>query len=294
MELDLLEENQIFGDKRLSIFDKYETRATITDFSVLLGVFVSSTFYTSEGNRTCWWWTKTDDGDDDVRIVCNNGNRDYSIVNRRYIGVRPALPYSSISNIFSNKEKSANGILEVLYGEYPQDIVDENYSRKLESAYNNGSLRTTGKSYTTDSVRYQDTDTSFSARTHAEYEYNGQKFIRFVGGSNGTSEVLSDGREIKKGEIYWVKVEPIIWLVDEEKDIAITKKIIVSGVQFNKERKYKGDFKNTDLYKFMNTYLIKDMFDNVSINKKEDNNKEFVSINNKIKTLRKRIDNIRK
>ena len=145
MELDLLEENQIFGDKRLSIFDKYETRATITDFSVLLGVFVSSTFYTSEGNRTCWWWTKTDDGDDDVRIVCNNGNRDYSIVNRRYIGVRPALPYSSISNIFSNKEKSANGILEVLYGEYPQDIVDENYSRKLESAYNNGSLRTTGK-----------------------------------------------------------------------------------------------------------------------------------------------------
>ena len=44
----------------------------------------------------------------------------------------------------------------------------------------------------------------------------------------------------------------------------------------------------------MNTYLVKDMFDNVSINKEKDASKEFVSIDNKIKILRKRIDSIRK
>ena len=36
------------------------------------------------------------------------------------------------------------------------------------------------------------------------------------------------------------------------------------------------------------------MFSNASINKEDGNNKAFLSVNNKIKTLRKRIDNIRK
>ena len=60
--------------------------------------------------------------------------------------------------------------------------------------YSNNEMKTTGKSYTTDSVRYQDSDTPFQARTHTEYEYNGKKYIRFVGDSNCSGEVLSDGR----------------------------------------------------------------------------------------------------
>ena len=257
-----LTDEQIFGNNQLDIISRYGTKCAITDFSILLGGYVSSDYYTSEGNtrkdRTGWWWTKTP-YDDDARVVNDDGNSLCYNGGARNGGARPALPYSSIQSISSNGERGANGIKEVEYGEYPQTIVDENYSRELERAYNNGSLRTTGKNYTTDSVRYQDTDTSFRARTHTEYEYNGSKYIRFVGDSNCDGEVLSDGRTIQSGNIYWVRVEPITWLVDERANIALSKKLIFSGVQFKNRRDYKGDFDRTDIKQFMDNYFSKEI-----------------------------------
>lgn len=254
---------QIFGNKQLDIISRYGTRCAITDFSILLGGYVSSDYYTSEGytriDRTSWWWTKSPDGTDGVCIVDPYGTNSWSSkVTVRYIGARPALPYSSIQSISSNEVIDANGIKEIEYGECPQTIEDENYSRVLERAYNNGSLRTTGKKYTTDSVSNQDF-TSFRARTHIEYEYNGRKYIRFVGDSNGDGDVLSDGRTIQSGNIYWVRVEPITWLVDERANIALSKKIIFSGVQFKNRIDYKGDFEKTDISRFMNTIFAKEI-----------------------------------
>ena len=263
LDLTFLTEEQIFGDNKLKILKKYGTRCAITDFSILLGGYVSSDYYTSEGNtrkdRTGWWWTKSSDGDNNARIVGEGGTSDWACVDRRYVGARPALPYSSIQSISSNGVRGKSGIKEIEYGEYPQTIVDENYSSELESAYNNGNLRTTGKTYTTDSVRYQDTDTSFRARTHTEYEYNGSKYIRFVGDLKCAGEFLSDGRTIKTGQAYWVRVEPITWLVDERANIALSKKLIFSGVQFKNRRDYKGDFDRTDIKQFMDNYFSKEI-----------------------------------
>ena len=45
-----LTEEQVFGDKQLDILKKYSTKAAITDFSILLGSYVSSNVYTSEEN----------------------------------------------------------------------------------------------------------------------------------------------------------------------------------------------------------------------------------------------------
>ena len=257
-----LTDEQIFGNNQLDIISRYGTRCAITDFSILLGGYVSLDNYTSEGNtgkdRTGWWWTKTP-YNNDARVVSSYGPRDWNNVYKRFGGARPALPYSSIQMVSSNGVRGASGIKEILYGEYPQTIVDENYSRELERAYNNASLRTTGKNYTTDSVRYQDTDTSFRARVHTEYEYNGSKYIRFVGNSNCDGEVLSDGRTIQSGNAYWVRVEPIIWLVDEKANIALCKKIIFSGVQFNNRSDYQGDFEKTDIGRFTNTIFAKEI-----------------------------------
>ena len=275
-----LTDEQIFGNNQLDIISRYGTKCAITDFSILLGGYVSSDYYTSEGNtrkdRTGWWWTKSSDGDNDARVGLKNGDIYWDIVNRRNGGARPALPYSSIQSISSNGVRGTSGIKEIIYGEYPQTIVDENYSRELERVYNNGSLKTTGKNYTTDSVSYQDTDTSFRARAHTEYEYNGSKYIRFVGDSNCDGEVLSDGRTIRSGNTYWVRVEPIIWLVDERANIALSKKIIFSGVQFKNRRDYKGDFDRTDIKQFMDNYFSKEivsqysyMVNQVKVNQQE-------------------------
>ena len=258
-----LTDEQIFGNNRLDIISRYGTKCTITDFSILLGGYVSSDYYTCEGNtkkdRTGWWWTKSSDGDNDARLVDTGGSRYWSSVVKRTGGARPALPYSSIQQVSSNGVRGASGIKETLYGEYPQTIVDENYSRELERAYNNGSLRTTGKNYTTDSISNPVTDTSFRARVHTEYEYNGSKYIRFVGDSYRGEEVLSDGRTIQSGNTYWVRVEPIIWLVDERANIALSKKIIFSGVQFKNRRDYKDDFDRTDIKQFMDNYFSKEI-----------------------------------
>ena len=258
-----LTDEQLFGNNQLDIISRYGTKCAITDFSILLGGYVSSYDYTSEGNtrkdRTGWWWTKSSDGDNDARRVNTCGIIRWSNVIRRDGGARPALPYSSIQQVSSNGVRGASGIKETLYGEYPQTIVDENYSRELERAYNNGSLRTTGKNYTTDSVRYQDYDTNFRPRAHTEYEYNGSKYIRFVGDSNCDGEVLSDGRTIQSGNTYWVRVEPITWLVDERANIALSKKLIFSGVQFKNRKDYKGDFDRTDIKQFMDNYFSKEI-----------------------------------
>ena len=258
-----LTDEQIFGNNQLDIISRYGTKCAITDFSILLGGYVTSYYYTSEGNarkdRTGWWWTKSSDGDNDAIVVSKSGDRSWFNVSKRSGGYRPALPYSSIQSISSNGLRGANGIKEIEYGEYPQTIVDENYSRELERAYNNRSLGTTGKNYTTDSVRYQDTDTSFRARTYTEYEYNGSKYIRFVGDLNCEGEVLSDGRTIETGQAYWVRVEPITWLVDERANIALSKKLIFSGVQFKNRRDYKGDFDRTDIKQFMDNYFSKEI-----------------------------------
>ena len=265
LDLTFLSVEQIFGDNRLDIFKNYETECAITDFAILLGGYVSSIIcisYSSEKNilmKAGFWSTKSYDVCNDVLVVDSHGDRSWHDVARRNGGARPALPYSSISKISSNVVRGANGIKEIEYGEYPQWVVDENYSSELESAYNNGNMKTTSKNYTTDSVSCSDTDTSFRTRTHTEYEYKGNKYIRFVGDSNSEVKFLSDGRKIKTGQVYWVRVEPITWLVDEKNDIALSKYILFSGVQFKNRSDYKGNFENTDIKQFMDKYFSKEI-----------------------------------
>lgn len=156
---------QVFGDKALDIIKRYGTKAAITDFSILLGGYVSSNYYTNEGNtgmdRTGVYWTKTDDGYNGARVVSYYGNIDDYHVYERDDGCRPALPYSSIQSICSNGVRDNFEIKEVEYGEYSQTIVDESYFKELERAYNNGNIKVTGKTYITDSVNLDDYDTSF-------------------------------------------------------------------------------------------------------------------------------------
>ena len=46
-----LTDEQIFYDDQLDILKKYGRKCAITDFSILLGGYVTENFYTSEGKR---------------------------------------------------------------------------------------------------------------------------------------------------------------------------------------------------------------------------------------------------
>ena len=206
-----LTDEQIFGENQLNILKKYGTRCAITDFAILLGGSVSTAICTNEGNtrkdRTSWWWSKTPCANL-ACIVNGMGNKTAHSVKIRRVGARPVLPYSSIKNecitMLSGITmlKGRRVINQIKYGEYPQMVVSEKFSETLETAFANMScldngMKATGKKYTTDSTKCAKADISFKSRTHVEYEYNGRKYIRFVGDSNCDGEVLSDGRTVQ-------------------------------------------------------------------------------------------------
>ena len=67
-----LTEEQYFGDDKLDILGKRGTKAAITDFSILLGAYVSDYHIDNDSSlegRTGYYWTKSDDGDNDARVV---------------------------------------------------------------------------------------------------------------------------------------------------------------------------------------------------------------------------------
>ena len=121
---DLLTEDQIFGNNRLDLFDKYGTKRDITNFAILLGDCVSFYYHTLKDNslyRTGGWWTKSllptnYWNGDNIRIVNEFGNESWSLASQHFNGICPVIPYSSIS---SNGVKNNFGIKEVQYGEYP-------------------------------------------------------------------------------------------------------------------------------------------------------------------------------
>ena len=261
-----LTQEQCFESDKLDILEKRGTKAAITDFSILLGGWVSSYHVDNDSSlegRTGYYWTKTDDGESYARVVYVTGDRTYYDVYERNGGARPALPFSSISSIPTNGEsgkRARDGILEVEYGYYPQKAVSRDMQERLERAYRSGSISKTRNTYTTDSRKYDAYDEKFLAKQHEEYEYNGKRYVRIEVNSGKSQYTLSNGENYRDGDNVWVEVSPVKWLVDERAKVMLTDKLIFSGVQFNHTRDYHTrDFDKTDIKTFMDRYLSRDL-----------------------------------
>ena len=213
-----LTEEQYLGSDKLEILEKRGTKAAITDFSILLGAYVSNNIHIENDNslegRTGYYWTKSYNGRNDARVVTAAGSGDYNPVNGRNGGARPALPFSSISSIPTNGEsgkRARDGILEVEYGYYPQKAVSKDMQERLERAYRSGSISRTRNSYTTDSRKYDAYNKKFLAKQHKEYEYNGKRYVRVEANSyyDGGDFTLSNGEQYRNGDDVWVEVLPV-------------------------------------------------------------------------------------
>lgn len=265
-----LSKDQIFGENKLDIIKNYGTKCVITDFSILLGgiKIVSESDFVNDGkcleNRYGKWWTKTISQYCDVVIVGTDGKLYEENPASRNVGARPAIDLNFIPKYVRREIKNVNGNKEVDYKEFPQTIVDINLSYKLEKMYNTNNLETTGKYYTTDSaISWLDIGTSFKTRTFKEYRYKGNKYIRLVSDCfNCYGKVLSDGRKVVANQTYWIKVEPITWLIDEVANIALSKKIIFSGIQFLHHNPFKYRnmyFSETDIKKYIDSYFLEEI-----------------------------------
>ena len=68
-----------------------------------------------------------------------------------------------------------------------------------------------------------------------EYVLNGDKYVPFEVGEK-MMFVDDSNRIIPIGTRIWIKVEPVEWYYDEEKQLLISAKLLYAGVMFNKEK----------------------------------------------------------
>ena len=270
-DLTLLSEGQIWGNSsepQLEVIRKYGTKAAITDLCVLTGSYLfEDTDYNIDEDRsltgrTSWFWTRSSDDDNDVRAVYEHGDRSLMYRYKRRGAVRPVLQSPVIfSQISTNRVRGYNGTEEVEYGEYPQNAADSRMQNILESEYNRG-MNKTGRSYTFDSVKYDDYDTGFKPVTYEEYEYQGKEYIRIRANSDfdGNKFKLSNGVEYRDDDYVWVEVSPVKWLIDDRTGILVSKIGLVSGIRFlDKNHNYKGDFAKTEMKEYLDRYMLRDL-----------------------------------
>ena len=271
-ELTLLSEGQIWGnnsDPQLEVISKYGTKAAITDLCILTGSCLYKDTIDEDRSltgRTSWFWTRSADDKNDVRVIDKDGNGNIGCRYARNGAVRPALQSSVIfSQISTSRVRGYNGTEEVEFGEYPQNAADSRMQNILESEYKRG-MSKTGRSYTFDSVTDYGYYTGFKPVTYEEYEYQGKAYIRIKANFyfDGYKFMLSNGAYYKDGDYVWVEVSPVKWLIDDENNQLISKKGLVSGIRFlDKRTNYKGDFDRTEMKEYLDRYMVKDLFQSV-------------------------------
>ena len=282
-ELTLLSEQEVWGvngGRQLDVLEKYGTKSAITDLVILTGGYCedSCSYMAPDDNslkgRTGWVYTRSSDGDGDVRGVDEDGSR-YNLY--RYIrhgAVRPALLSSFIfSQISPNRVRGYNGTEEVEYGEYPQYAPDSDVQRRLENEYKNGNLRQTGRNYTFDKTEYDDYDQYFQPVTYEEYDYNGKRYIRIRANSDygSNSFKLSNGESYRNGDYVWVEVSPVKWLIDDKTQTLVSKRGLLSGIRFHtKDRSYNGDFSTTDMKEYLDKHMLRDLTQTATFTRVED------------------------
>ena len=264
LDFTFLTEEQIWGDKngkgQLDVMKKYGTEVAPTDLTVILGGYITGDGdHTSEDDLTCLSWSASSNDIAHVRCVTFEGSERWYYTSKRPISARPALPPSEASQIRSSGERTLDSGARVAeYGEYPQMVADDETCEKLEGLYDSRSLRPTGKNYTFDSVDLTDYDTSFKATSYPEYKMDGKKYVRVPGRPADDDSRLSTGEQVEAGKPYWVEVQPIEWLMDRSGWV-VAKKCLFAGIQFDTKSSYDGDFKNTFMKKYLDTYFAKEM-----------------------------------
>ena len=283
-ELTLLSEGEVWGvngRRQLDVLRQYGIESAITDLVILTGgdnCCLASDDDTLKGIRF-WGYVYTRSSDVYGDVVCVGMYGGDRCTFSRYVrdcAIRPALLSSSVfSQISPNRVRGYNGTEEVEYGEYPQYAPDSDMQRRLESEYQRGNLRTTGRDYTFDSTRYDDYLQGFQPVKYEEYEYNGKKYIRVKANSNcGSSSkrfTLSNGELYRNGNYVWVEVSPVKWLVDDRTQTLLSKVGLLAGIRFHTDREeYNGDFLTTDMEEYLDKYMLRDLTQTATLTRVQD------------------------
>ena len=252
--------------KKSVIFKKRGTKAKLTDYSTVLSCMYDGDENTIDKNG-CYWLDSAIEKDSLFAYHC--GGHLYAPINKRVVGVRPIVKFSSIKPMVSDFKVCDDGIKEALFGEYPDTIADESISSELEKIYNFnlGIGIMTEKEYTVDKTYSYHDNIPFFKKIYPEYFYEGKKYVRVPVSSylshSKSGVVLSDKKFHDNGSYVWLEVKPQKLLIDENNDLAVFDNVILAGIQFNRIRNYKGDFNKTFMKKYLDKYFSKEILPSV-------------------------------
>lgn len=182
-------------------------------------------------------------------------------------GVAPLFGHSYFPTV------DENGVCEVEFGEYPQQAASEELQQELERQFVIG-LPTTGNSYTLNGVDIENRRDNFVGIMYDEYEYQGNKYIRVLKNSHtyfpDSDKTNNQAIKAADGEPVWIQVSPVKWLLDKKSGLLIAKDCLLSGIRFDRKVKYKGKFEKTEMYQYLNKYMIRDLLQSAQLTKNDD------------------------
>lgn len=159
----------------------------------------------------------------EYKYVGGHGHSSVALVSDCKVGIRPVI---SAYNFAAIDVKLENDIKCMQFIEFPQTVASPDMQKLLENLYANGKLNVGENSY----------PTSLGNQT-TEYEYDGKKYVRVIANLCRESAILSNGCEYSNGDVVWVLVEPIEWLVSNDNMNTVSEKIIFAGVPYNQTLK---------------------------------------------------------
>ncbi len=245
----LLTKDQVYGENRLEIFKKCSPKAKPTDYAILLG-----SSYSIWGTQS-WMEHHIIDEHEAIFSIDCHGQPISEPTCLESIGVRPAVRYSDIAYMRSNERINEFGIKEVEYGEYLKTAVDSELFKELWSAKD--SLEAAGKSFTAPDMNIDDVD-NYASDKLIVYMYKGEKYVLCKASSSVYKYHLSNNT-VYGDEYCFIKVEPIVWLVDEKNNIAVSKDILFSGIQYYIGKGIKYKFETSNIKRFLDVYFANEI-----------------------------------
>ena len=291
----------LLNSKEIRAFDRYKLKkeilnrrtAQITDYAILNGGFSSNDedlknvgkYFTRDFQQMAEY------GPYLSNFIDNLGQKLLGF-DMNDVGIRPAMRFSTFHSINSDLKLSrlTAELFEVDYGRYLQDSAEEELQSKLTNAVAIDSLdlkeserkqivdilriekiTKTNDFYAKNEIKYRE----FVPKKLSVYEYQGRRFAKVTADTSFFDDehfLLSNGVSYKNGDSIWIEEKPVRWLVNREKDIMMTEKIIQAGIRFDYDNTtYEPEFYHTAMFNYLDERMAQEMFkhDKILVKKRE-------------------------
>lgn len=200
---------------KLDLFNNISKVADTTDYAIVQSQSYEEGNISSKGD----YLIKINDGE--FGIVSAKGHKK-TITNETSVGIRLEFKFQDFlkHKVYQNKD----GIYEFTYGEYLENAMTKEETKAIYYKIPDSKLfETTGK--TQKVYHYINKDAKI--QTTPEYLIDSEKFaiIKGITGREGNYTLSTDEEYHKRDNVY-IKVKPIIWYLDKESNLAISKNIL--------------------------------------------------------------------